>query len=145
VRARWIRDRGLGLLFVSLFAVSWIAQLVVEWFSYADEQQTHGEDAIFWSTEFWAAFWQSTLENWQSEFLQLGAFVIASAYFVYKGSSESPDGDERLEAKIDALLRAQGLDPDKVDDALPELYRSLPNIRAEHKKASEAAQPGKSS
>jgi hypothetical protein len=142
---QWIRDRSLGLVFASLFLAAWFGQLVIEWFTFADEQQTHGEGAVFFSTEFWAAFWQSTLENWQSEFLQLSAFVIASAYLVYKGSSESPDGDERLEAKLDALLRAQGLDPDKIDDALPKKYQTLPNIRAEHRKASEAAQAGKSS
>jgi hypothetical protein len=141
VRSQWIRDRSLGLFFASLFLFAWLGQLVVEWFSYADEQQTHGEHAVFWSTEFWAAFWQSTLENWQSEFLQLSAFVIAAAYLVYKGSSESPDGDERLEAKLDALLRAQGLEPDDVDDALAEKYRSLPKTRAEHRAASQAAQP----
>jgi hypothetical protein len=31
-----------------------------------------------------AEFWQATLENWQSEFLQLASFVILSAYLVYK-------------------------------------------------------------
>jgi hypothetical protein len=118
-----------------------MGQLVFEWFSFADEQQTHGEHAVFFSTEFWAAFWQSTLENWQSEFLQVSAFVIAAAYFVYKGSSESPDGEERLEAKVDALLRAHGLEPDDIDDALPEKFRSLPKLRAEHRAASEAAKP----
>lgn len=141
MRSQWIRDRSLGLVFASLFLLSWIGQLVVEWFTFADEQQTHGERAVFFSTEFWAAFWQSTLENWQSEFLQLSAFVIAAAYFVYKGSSESPDGEERLEAKVDALLRAHGLEPDEIDDALPERFRSLPTTRAEHRAASEAAQP----
>jgi hypothetical protein len=139
VRSQWIRNRSLGLVFASLFLLAWLGQLVVEWFTFADEQQTHGEDAVFFSTEFWAAFWQSTLENWQSEFLQLSAFVVAAAYFVYKGSSESPDGDERIEAKLDALLRAHGIDPDAVDDALPEKYRSLPKTRAEHRAASHAA------
>ena len=131
----------MGLVFASLFLASWMGQLVFEWFSFADEQATHGEHAIFFSTEFWAAFWQSTLENWQSEFLQVSAFVIAAAYFVYKGSSESPDGEERLEAKVDALLRAQGIEPDDIDDALPEKFRSLPKARAEHRAASDAAQP----
>jgi len=27
----WIRDRSLGLFFVSMFLASWIAQLVFEW------------------------------------------------------------------------------------------------------------------
>ena len=119
----WIRDRSLGVLFVTLFLVSWIAQLYFEWEVFADEEQSHGENPVFWSADFWQTFWQSTLENWQSEFLQLAAFTIGAAYFVYKGSSESPDGDERLEVKIDALLEHQGLDPQKIEDTLPPKYR----------------------
>ena len=133
---RWLRDRSLGVVFFALFLLAWCGQLAFEWFSYVDEQQTHGEGAVFWSTEFWASFWQSTLENWQSEFLQVGSFVVAAAYFVYKGSSESPDGEERLEAKLDALLRAQGVDPDDVERRLPAKYQSLPKASSEHRKAS---------
>jgi hypothetical protein len=45
------------------------------------------------------------------------------AYLVYKGSSESVDGDERTEAKIDALLESQGIDPKDVELRLPPKYR----------------------
>jgi hypothetical protein len=82
-----------------------------------------GEEAAFWSEPFWVTFWQSTLENWQSEFLQLTAFTVAAAYLVFKGSSESPDGEERLEAKLDALLAQQGLDPKAIEETLPAKYR----------------------
>ena len=119
----WIRDRSLGVLFVTLFLVSWIAQLYFEWEVFADEEQSHGENPVFWSADFWQTFGQSTLENWQSEFLQLAAFTIGAAYFVYKGSSESPDGEERLEVKIDALLEHQGLDPQKIESTLPSKYQ----------------------
>ena len=44
----------------------------------------------------------------KSEFLQLAAFTIATAYLVYAGSSESPDSEERIEAKLDALLEQSG-------------------------------------
>jgi len=68
-------------------------------------------------------FWQSTLENWQSEFLQLSAFTIACAYLVYKGSSESSDGGERLEAKLDVLLERSGIDPVEIESELPPKFR----------------------
>jgi hypothetical protein len=115
----WIRDRSLGILFVSIFLVTWLGQLVVQWIEFVDDQSVHGEKAEFWSRSFWADFWQATLENWQSEFLQLSAFTIACAYLVYKGSSESPDQGERLEAKLNALLEQQGLDPDEIEQGLP--------------------------
>src|SRR5512134_2603238 len=119
----WIRDRGLGVLFVSIFLVSWMGQLVFEWLDYVNVASDHGEKAVFWSEGFWVSFWQSTLENWQSEFLQLSAFTIACAYLVYKGSSESSDNDERTEAKLDALLRREGIDPEEVEQQLPLKYR----------------------
>jgi hypothetical protein len=119
----WVRDRLLGLVFVSLFLVSWAAQLFVEWQVFADEQREHDAKAVFWSADFWETFGQSTLENWQSEFLQLAAFTIGTAYLVYKGSSESPDSEERIEAKLDALLERQGIDPLDVEQELPPKYR----------------------
>jgi hypothetical protein len=119
----WVRDRSLGIFFVSLFLLAWIGQLVVEWLHYVDEQREHDESAIFFSADFWETFWQATLENWQSEFLQLATFTIAAGYLVYKGSSESPDQNERLEAKLDALLEKQGLDPREVESKLPPMYQ----------------------
>jgi hypothetical protein len=92
---------------------------------YVDEQTQHGshEFSTIWDSiadaDFWEAFWQSTLENWQSEFLQLGSFVIAAAYFVYKGSSESKDGDERMEAMIRAIAEKVGVSPEEVEAGLP--------------------------
>jgi len=42
---------------------------------------------------------------------------------VFKGSSESPDSSERMEHKLDALLREQGLDPAEVESELPPKHR----------------------
>ena len=119
----WIRDRGLGVFFIVLFFLSWFGQLVMQWHEFVAEQKTHHQSAAFWSSDFWYGFGQATLENWQSEFLQVASFVIAATYFVYKDSSESPDGEERLEAKVDALLRQSGIDPADVHAALPEKFR----------------------
>jgi hypothetical protein len=119
----WIRDRSLGIFFLSLFLVSWVGQLVVEWLTFADDQRSHGATAAFWSADFWETFAQSTLENWQSEFLQIATFTIAAGYLVWKGSSESPDSSERMEAKIDALLESAGVDPRAVESELPPKFQ----------------------
>jgi len=115
---QWVRQRSLGILFVSLFLASWMTQLFFEWRVYVSEQREHGGSASFWSAGFWDEFGQSTFENWQSEFLQLAAFTIATAYLVYAGSSESPDSEERLEAKLDVLLEQSGVDPKDVEQTL---------------------------
>jgi hypothetical protein len=56
-------------------------------------------------------FFESTFENWQSEFLQLVWQAAGLALFYHWGSSQSRESDERIEAKIDALLRDRNLDP----------------------------------
>jgi hypothetical protein len=57
-------------------------------------------------------FGQSTLENWQSEFLQLFSFVVMSAVLIHHASSESKDGTERIERSVEeirTMLREAGL------------------------------------
>jgi hypothetical protein len=118
-----LRDRSLGVFFIALFLVSWAGQLVTQWLQFRSEHDQRGSPAAFWSEDFWVTFGQATFENWQSEFLQVASFVIATAYLVYLGSSESGDGEHRVEAKLDALLREQGIDPNGVELALPRKYR----------------------
>jgi hypothetical protein len=97
---RWVVDRSLGIFFLALFLLSWIGQLVVQWFEYVDDQQQLSAQAEFWSSEFWVVFWQATFENWQSEFLQLFSFVVFSALLIHHGSAESKDGTDRIEQTV---------------------------------------------
>jgi hypothetical protein len=56
---------------------------------------------------------RDTLENWQSEFLQLIWQVAGLAILLYVGSPQSREGDERKEAKLDAILEAVDKDGKK--------------------------------
>jgi hypothetical protein len=67
-------------------------------------------------------------ENRQSEFLQVAAFAIAAADLVFKGSSESPDSDERVEAKLDAIVEHLGLDVKQTESELPPKYRKMTRL-----------------
>jgi hypothetical protein len=96
-RSVW-REFGLGLLLMIVFFGTWVAHGIVEWQVFTDEQRAHGESTAV--GDFVSEFSQSTLENWQSEFLQLFAFVALSALFIHKGSAESKDSDEKIEAAL---------------------------------------------
>jgi hypothetical protein len=110
VRRIW-RNFGLSLTFAILLLVSWAAQGLAEWSSFAHEQAAHGQVAQL--SDFWVEFGQSTLENWQSEFLQLFSFVVLAALMIHRGSAESKDSDDRMEGKIDEIIaRLDRLDPD---------------------------------
>ena len=61
---------------------------------------------------------RDTLENWQSEFLQLIWHVAGLAVLLYVGSPQAREGDERKEAKLDAILEAVDKDGKKKVSAL---------------------------
>ncbi len=92
------REFGLGLSLMILFFVTWIAHGISEWQVYTDEQTAHGQSTQ--AGDFISEFAQSTLENWQSEFLQLFAFVVLATLYIHKGSAESKDSDEKIEASL---------------------------------------------
>ncbi|HXF71224.1 MAG TPA: DUF6766 family protein [Actinomycetota bacterium] len=105
VRRIW-RNFGLSIGFCLLFLLSWSAQAVAEWDRFQQEQVAHGEPAAV--RDFVVEFGQSTLENWQSEFLQLFSFVVMSAVLIHRGSAESKDGSDRIERKVDEILKRLG-------------------------------------
>jgi hypothetical protein len=98
----------------AFFLVSWVGQFVFQLLSVRNDAEEHGQ-RFEWA-DFLPQFLSSTFENWQSEFLQLVWQAAGLALFYYWGSSQSRESDERLEAKVDALLRERGIEPANVSD-----------------------------
>ena len=103
------REFGLSMALITLFFASWIGQAITQWQEFTDEQASQGASAKL--GDFMASFGQATLENWQSEFLQLFAFISLSALYIHKGSSESKDGTEKLEASLRRIEEHLGILP----------------------------------
>ena len=97
---------GLSIVLCVLFFASWGAQAFAQWRDYVQEQQEHSESVV--AGEFVVEFGRATLENWQSEFLQLFSFVVLAAVYIHRGSAESKDSDDRMEAKIDRIVEKLG-------------------------------------
>ena len=89
---------------VAFFLFSLAGHWMFGWFAYVSEQVAHDQPVEVAGFAVQAA--RDTLENWQSEFLQLIWQVAGLAYLLYVGSPQSKEGDDRKEAKIDAILRA---------------------------------------
>jgi hypothetical protein len=85
---------GLSISFLALFFLSWIGQAVAEWGTYVQDVRAHGETPAF--AGYIVQFGQSTLENWQSEFLQLFSFVVFSA--ILRGGPDRTGREEDREA-----------------------------------------------
>jgi hypothetical protein len=96
---KWARARGLKLwLFSNSLVVvmgtiwigTWFAQSVTGWSNYNAEQIDHQQKTLSWVGYLGSAdFWQTTLQNWQSEFLAVGSMAVLSIYLRQRGSPES--------------------------------------------------------
>jgi 4-amino-4-deoxy-L-arabinose transferase-like glycosyltransferase len=105
IRRIWA-NFALSIVLCILFLVSWVGQAIAEWRVFVDEQREHGEPAT--AGEFFVQFGQSTLENWQSEFLQLFSFVVLAAAYIHHGSAESRDGTDRIEELLRKVANKVG-------------------------------------
>jgi hypothetical protein len=108
--ARWLRNSKLGLAALALFLCFWAAQAVTGWQEHNSDQVAHREQEISFGEYLTTGhFWEASTENWESEFLQMGAFVLLTIFLIQKGSPESkqPDGDD-----VDEDPRDHADDPD---------------------------------
>jgi Domain of unknown function (DUF6766) len=124
-RSVW-REFGLGLALTVLFFITWIAHAIAEWQTYTDEQLEHG--GAVKAGDFFTHFAQSTLENWQSEFLQLFAFVVLAALYIHKGSAESKDGTDKIEASLRRIEEHLGTMPNDAPQKTAESWK-LPDTQ----------------
>lgn len=106
-----------GTFFVLTIAGHWI----FGWFAYASEQTEHRAPVVV--SDYLIEMGRDTLENWQSEFLQLLWQVGGLAFLLYVGSPQSPEGDERQEEKLDAILRL--VDPKEGEKIIAEIDKRL--------------------
>jgi hypothetical protein len=106
---RLSRDYALGWVLLSLFVVFWIGQTVVGWQEFVAEQAALGEAATVFGEGGYVWNWaRTTLENWQSEMLQLFAMVALTSFLIFRGSPESKDGDEEMKQSLARIERRLG-------------------------------------
>ena len=91
---------------LAFFTVSIALHWGFGWLAYVDDQTSHGQTVRL--SPYLVEMGRDTFENWQSEFLQLLWQVVGLAYFLYVGSPSSKENDERMEAKLDALIELVG-------------------------------------
>jgi hypothetical protein len=97
---RLLRDHSLSLVMFGLFALFLVAQCITGLNVYNDDQREHDEATISYPEYLRSGhFIEATFENWESEYLQMGAYVLFTAYLFQRGSSESkdPDKDESVD------------------------------------------------
>ncbi len=91
----FFRNNSLSIALFALFALSILGHMLAGWKVENEELHEHGKAALSLG-QYLAdpSFWSSVFENWESEFLQMGTYVVLTAYLVQRGSAESRDPDE---------------------------------------------------
>lgn len=86
----WIRERGLLLANLVLFVMFFVGMIISGLKVYNSDQSEHGRPMVSLGGYLTSGdFLEATFENWESEFLQMGMYVLLTAYLFQKGSSES--------------------------------------------------------
>jgi hypothetical protein len=100
------RDYALGWVLLGLFVLFWIGQTLAGWQEFLAEQSEHGQVAEVFGESGYVWNWaRTTLENWQSEMLQVFAMVVLTSFLIFKGSPESRDGDDEMKQTLARLER----------------------------------------
>jgi hypothetical protein len=102
------RDNGLTIALVAMFLFSVLGMIWSGHSAYNEELREHGSAAIGLLVYLKSGDFLSALfENWESEFLQMSAYVMLTAMLFQRGSAESRDPD----------------DPNRPEDELPTATR----------------------
>jgi hypothetical protein len=87
---RFLRDNGLSIVVLALFLLFLAAQTLTGAHQYNEDRQEHGEPALGLPAYLTSGhFLEATAENWESEFLQMAAYVLLTVGLYQRGSSES--------------------------------------------------------
>ena len=112
---RFLRDNGLTLALMAVFFLCLGGMLWSGWLSENAELAEHGAAPLDLLGYFLGPDFQSALfANWESEFLQMAAYVIMTAMLFQRGSAESKDPDKRNPEDADPMRKR-----DKSDSPWP--------------------------
>lgn len=115
----WFKYSYLWVTLV-LFLGSFIGHWTFAWFAYADEQLALGEAIEI--SGYLVEVLRDTFENWQSEFLQLMWQIGGLAFLLYVGSPDSKEGNDRVEEKLDLVLKSVAKDGEEQIKKLDKKY-----------------------
>ncbi len=110
---RFIRDNGLSIAVMSLFLIFLGAQAWVGWVDFNNDRQDHSAPTVTFARYLASGdFGEAVFENWESEFLQMGLYVILAEQKMRNALQGSAYADGGL--KVAELLKHTKGAPPKV-------------------------------
>jgi hypothetical protein len=87
---RFIKEHALSLVMFGFFFVSLGGQIITGFSTNNQDLESHDRDAeSFGSYLISGHFIEAVFENWESEFLQMGCYVLFTGFLKQKGASDS--------------------------------------------------------
>ena len=101
----WKRN-GLSLALTALFLLTLVGQIFTG-HAHENRDRTEHGDAPQTLAEYLSSgeFYSALFENWESEFLQMGMYVLMTVFLFQRGSAESRPLDPREEEEIEQTER----------------------------------------
>jgi hypothetical protein len=85
-----VYEHSLSLALFGLFALSFVLHALGGHAEYNQQQLEHGQAAVsLWGFVTSSEFWFQSMQNWQSEFLAVGALAVLGIFLRQRGSPES--------------------------------------------------------
>lgn len=98
----FIRNNSLTIVFLFMFIICMVFQTLTGFHAYNLELTDQNHSSVRFAQYLSSGhFISATFENWESEFLQMGLFVILTIFLFQKGSSESKDPDAKQNSDVD--------------------------------------------
>ncbi len=118
-----LKKFGFAWVTLGFLAVSFIGHWIFGWFAFVNEQQSLGQPVE--TGTYVIEMLRDTLENWQSEFLQLLWQVVGLTVLLYVGSPQSKEAEDRTEEMLKEIIRK--VEPKEAEKFLAELEQKFPS------------------
>ncbi|HEY0078030.1 MAG TPA: DUF6766 family protein [Pyrinomonadaceae bacterium] len=92
----FFRNNGLSIVLLGMFFITFIfGQSLAGQREYNADQKEHGQPVASYVEYLGSShFVEATMENWESEFLQMFIYVVLTIFLYQKGSAESKDPEK---------------------------------------------------
>lgn len=93
---KWLRDNSLTIV-LAVATVATLAGMLFTGFSVYNEELAQHQRPVVGLAAYLVSghFLSAVFENWESEFLQMSAYVVLTAFLFQRGSAESRDPDRK--------------------------------------------------
>jgi hypothetical protein len=107
---KFARNNGLSIVLFSLFLFALVGQYFTGLSEFNDDRKAHGKPPVTAADYVGEGhFVEAVFENWESEFLQMGMYVVLTIFLYQKGSSESKEPHQVT--RVDVIPEESRHDP----------------------------------